>query len=140
MVKGGENRGNTFGKGWGTFPPTFLPPKGRIWGDGGGCGGRRRPLDELWSGRSEGKKGRVGERRTAWAQNIGLVAPARMARQVCRASTCGATARATSSLARAACVATLSRHMHWHDRGYLSRHDGWRDQTNYAPQIKINTG
>ena len=40
MVKGGKNGSNTFGEGWGTFPPTFLPPKGRIWGDGGGV---RRP-------------------------------------------------------------------------------------------------
>ena len=30
--------------------------------------------------------------------------------------------------------------VHWHDRGYLSRHAAWRDQTGYALQIKINTG
>ena len=34
------------------------------------------------------------------AQDIGLVAPARMARQACRASACGATGRATSSPSR----------------------------------------
>ena len=76
--KGGKNGSNIFGEGWGTFPPT--PPQGRIWGDLGG----RRPaaaLDELWAGRREGKKGRVGGRRPARAQDIGLVAPARMARQ-----------------------------------------------------------
>ena len=142
MVKGGRNRRNTFGEGWGTFPPTPPPNAGF-----GGIWGGRRPLDELWSGRSEGKGGRVGEKRPARAQDIGLVAPARMARQACRASACGATGRAMSSpsrrcaaLARAASVATLSRHMNWHDRGYLSRHASWRDQTGYALQIKTNTG
>ena len=37
-------------------------------------------------------------------------------------------------------VATLSRHMHWRDRGYLSRQGKWRDQTGYSLQIKTNTG
>jgi len=88
----------------------------------------------------------VGEKGPA-AQDIGFVAPARMARQACRASACGTTERATSSparrgaaLARVASVATLSRHMQWRDRGYLSRHAAWRDQTGYALQIKTNTG
>ena len=65
------------GKGGERFPP--LPPNagfGGIWG-----GGRRRPLDALWSGWSEGRKGRMGEKRPAQAQDIGLVAPARLARQ-----------------------------------------------------------
>ena len=35
MVKGGEKRANTFGEGWGTFPPTPPPQKtpdlGGIW-------------------------------------------------------------------------------------------------------------
>jgi len=35
-VKGGKNGSNTFGEGWGTFPPTFPHPKGRIWRDLGG--------------------------------------------------------------------------------------------------------
>ena len=96
-VKGGKNGSNTFGEGWGMFPPTSPPPKGRIWGDlgGGAAGGDELLL--LWSGRSEGKKGRVREKRPARAQDIGLVAPARMARQACRATACGATGRATSS-------------------------------------------
>ena len=84
------------GKGGERFPP--LPPNagfGGIWG-----GGWRRPLDALWSGWSEGRKGRMGEKRPARAQDIGLVAPARMARQACRASACGATGRATSSPSR----------------------------------------
>ena len=107
-VKGGKHGSNTFGEGWGTFPPTFLPPKGWIWGDrGGGCGGRRRPLDELWSGRSEGKKGRVGERRPARAQDIGLVAPARMARQ---------------GGPRHHRPGHLSRQWYWRDKPTLSRH------------------
>ena len=76
------------------------PPKRRIWGDLGGGGGRRRPLDALWSGWSEGRKERVGEKRPARAQDIGLVAPARLARQHCRASACGATGRSTSSPTR----------------------------------------
>ena len=49
-------------------------------------------------GEEEGKKGRVGEKGSAQAQDIGLVAPARMTRQDCRASACGATERSTSSL------------------------------------------
>jgi len=48
--------------------------------------------------------------------------------------------RRGAALARAASVATLPRHMHWRDRGYLSRHTGWRNQTGYALQIKTNTG
>ena len=68
------------GKGGERFPPlsTSKTPDlgGGIWG-----GGRRRPLDALWSGWSEGRKGRVGEKRPARAQDIGLVAPARLARQ-----------------------------------------------------------
>ena len=96
-VKGGKNGSNTFGEGWGTFPPTFPPPKGWIWRDLGGGAAGGDDLLLLWSGRSEGKKGRVGEKKPAWAQDIGLVGPARMARQVCRASACGAIGRATSS-------------------------------------------
>ena len=78
MVKGGKNESNTFGEGWGMFPPT--PPKRRIWGGRGGAAGGDA-LEEVWSGRSGGKKGRVGEKRPARTQDIGLVAPARMARQ-----------------------------------------------------------
>ena len=87
------------GKGGERFPQ-LPPPKGRIWGDlgGGAAGGDELLL--LWSGRSEGKKGRVGEKRPARAQDIGLVAPSRMARHTCRASACGATGRATSSPSR----------------------------------------
>jgi len=48
--------------------------------------------------------------------------------------------RRGTALARAASVATLSRHMHWRDRGYLSRRGKWRDQTGYSLQIKTNTG
>ena len=99
-VKGGKNGSNTFGEGWGTFPPTSNQPKGRISRDLGGGAAGGDDLLLLLSGRSEGKKGRVGERRPARAQDIGPVAPARMARQACRASACGATGRATSSPTR----------------------------------------
>ena len=84
------------GKGRERFPQLQTNQKARfrgIWG-GGAAGGDVLLL--LWSGRSEGKKGRVGEKRPARAQDIGLVAPSRMARQTCRTSACGATARATS--------------------------------------------
>ena len=47
---------------------------------------------------------------------------------------------ADAALARAASVATLSHHMHWHDIGYLSRRGKWRDQTGYSLQIQPNTG
>ena len=124
-VKGGKNGSNTFGEGWGMFPPTSPPPKGRIWGDlgGGAAGGDELLL--LWSGRSEGKKGRVGEKRPARARILALsrqpawrdrlVAPVHVARQ-------GGSRhrRRGAALARAASVATLSRHMHWRDRGYLA--------------------
>ena len=45
------------------------------------------------------ERGRVGEKGPA-SQYIGPVAPARMARQACRASACGATGRTTSSPTR----------------------------------------
>ena len=65
--------------------PHFFPLKTLDLG-----GSRGATLDALWSGWSEGRKGRVGEKGPA-AQDIGFVAPARMARQACRASACGAT-------------------------------------------------
>ena len=48
-------------------------------------------------GEEERKKRRVGEKELPRAQDIGIVAPARMARQPCRASACGATGLSTSS-------------------------------------------
>ena len=99
MVKGGNNDSNTFGEGWGTFLPT-PPPKMTdlrgLWGAAAGGDALGGPL----VGWSERKKGRVGEKGLPQAQDIGLVAPARMARQSCSASACGATGRATSSPTR----------------------------------------
>jgi len=66
-------------KGGERFPQ--LPPQRPDLEGSGGWGGRRRPLDALWSGWSEGRKGRMGEKRPARAQDIGLVAPARLAQQ-----------------------------------------------------------
>jgi len=61
----------------------------------------------------EGKKGRVGEKEPARAQDIDLVALVHAARQGrARHRQHGA------PLAWAASVATLSRHMHWRDRGF----------------------
>ena len=65
----------------GNDSPHFSPQKIRIWEDLGGQRPAASPFLQLWSGRSEGKKGRVGEKRPARAQNIGLIASARMARQ-----------------------------------------------------------
>ena len=79
-VKGEKNGSNTFGEGWGTFSPTFPPPKRRIWGGSGGAVAGGVALDALCSGRSEGRKERVGEKRPARAQDIGLVAPHALAR------------------------------------------------------------
>ena len=98
------------GKGGERFPQ-LPPPKGRIWRDLGGGAAGGDDLLLLWSGRSEGKKGRVGERRPARAQDIGLVAPACMARQGGPRHR-----RRGAALARATSVATLSRHMHWRDK------------------------
>ena len=96
-------------------------------------------------GEEEGKKGRVGEKGAARAQELGLsrqpawrdslVAPVHVARQGEPRHR-----RRGAALARAASVATLSRHMHWRDSGYPSRRDKWRDQTGYFLQIKTNTG
>ena len=60
----------------------------------------------------EGKKGRVGEKEPARAQDIDLVALVHAARQ-------GRTRHRPrgAALARTASVATLSRHMHWRDSG-----------------------
>ena len=107
-----------------------LPPPntgfGGIWGVG------RRPLDALWSGWSEGRKGRVGEKRPVRARILvlsrqpawhdRLVAPVHVARQGGPRQR-----RRGAARARAASVSTLSRHMHWHDRGYLSCRGKWRD-------------
>jgi len=101
MVKGGKNESNTFGEGWGMFPPTPSPlPQNAGFGGYLGGGGRRRRLGAALVGMSEVKKRRVGEKRPARAQDIGLVAPALMARQACRASACGAIGTATSSPTR----------------------------------------
>ena len=89
-VKGRENGSNTFGEWWRAFPPS----KSWIWGD---PGGRRRTPGGAVVGEEEGKKGRVEEKGPVRAQDIGLVAPARTARQDCRASACGATRTVTSS-------------------------------------------
>ena len=67
-VKGEKNGSNTFGEGWGTFPPTS-PPKRRIGGGSGGAAGGVA-LDALCSGRSEGKKGRVGEKRATTLEEL----------------------------------------------------------------------
>ena len=80
------------GKGGERFPPLSPPLKTPDLGD---LGGRRTPGGAL-VGEEEGKKGRVGEKGLAQARDIGLVAPARTARQACRASACGATGSATS--------------------------------------------
>ena len=64
-----------FGKGGERFLP-LPPPKRRIWG--GDLWGDA--LGEPLVGSSEGKKGRMGEERPERAQDIGLVAPSRMAR------------------------------------------------------------
>ena len=141
--KGGKNGSNTFGEGWGTFPPTPPPKRPDLGGSGVGrpaattccCSGRGgvRERKGGW-----GRRGRRGprtlalSRQPAWRDR--LVAPVHVARQ-------GGSRhrRRGAALARATSVATLSCHMHWRDRGYLSRHAGWRDQTGYALQIKTNT-
>ena len=67
------------GKGGERFPPLFpLQNAGFGGGSGGAAGGVA--LDALCSGRSEGRKERVGEKRPARAQDIGLVAPHALAR------------------------------------------------------------
>ena len=142
-VKEGKNESNTFGEGWGTFPPT-PPQKARFRGIWGGAAGGDDLL-LLWSRRSDEKKERVREKRPARARILALsrqpawrdrlVAPVHVARQGGPRHR-----RRGAALARAASGATLSRHMHWHDRGHLSRHAAGRDQTGYALQIKTNTG
>ena len=125
--------GNTFGQGWGTIHPTFPLKKsdfGGIWGVAAAGGDPGRVV----LGVERGKE-REGGGEGPGAQDIGLVAPARMARQGGPRHR-----RRGAALARAASVATLSRHMPWRDKGYLSRHADWRDQMGYALQIKTKTG
>ena len=132
------------GKGGERFPH----PKGRIWRDlgGGAAGGDHLLL--FWSGRSEGKKGRVGEKRPARSLDNGLVAPARMARQggphhhrpsICHASGVGATSPLCRAIVCPRPVSTefctwcrgrlfWSRHSQWRDRVVLSHHLNWRDK------------
>ena len=110
IVKRGKNGSNTFGEGWGTFPPT--PPQRPDLGDLGGGAAGGDDLLLLWSGRSEGKKGRVGEKRPARARILALsrqparrdrlVAPVHVARQGGPRQR-----RRGAALARAASVATL---------------------------------
>jgi len=106
------------GKGGERFPqlsPTQKAGFGGIWGVG-----RPAATTCCCSGR-----GGVRERKGGWgrrgrrAQDIGLVAPGRLARHCCRASACGTTVRATTSPATS--VATLS-------PGHLSRQWCWRDK------------
>ena len=127
MVKEGKNGSNTFGEGWGTFPPT-PPPKGRIWGDLGGGAAGGDPWTSSGRGGVRERKGGWGRggrhgprtlalsRQPAWRDR--LVAPVHVARQGGPRHR-----RRGAALARAASVAALSRHMHWRDRGYLSRHE-----------------
>jgi hypothetical protein len=122
------------GKGGEGFPPLF-PLKTP---DLGGSGGRRptATLDALWSGWSEGRKGRVGEKGLARAQDIGLVAPARLARQ----SACGATGRATSSPTRRSAGSGRQRGHPVAPHALARQRGKWRAQTGYSLQIKPNTG
>ena len=99
LVKEGKNESNTFGEGRGTFPHT-PPQTPDLGGIGGGEGRGGDALGEPLVGSSEGKKERMGEERPAQAQDIGLVAPSRMARQAYSASACGATGRVTLSPTR----------------------------------------
>ena len=94
-------------------------------------GGLNKPLS---SGRM-GKKERVGEEGAG--AGPGCCA--------CRATPPGATGVHVTSLRggpllTAASVAALSRQAGWRDRGYLSRHYIWRDQTGYTVQIKSVAG
>ena len=122
----------------------FFHSKNPILGDLGGGGGRRRPWTRCGRGGAREGKGGWGRRgrrprtlalsrQPAWRDKV--VAPVHVARQGGPRHR-----RRGAALARAASVATLSRHMHWRDRGYLSRQGKWRDQTGYSLQIKTNTG
>ena len=100
MVKGGKKLEQYLRGRVGNVSPHFSPSKtpdlGGFWGAAAGG----VALYALCSGRTEGRKERVGEKRPARAQDICLVAPARLARQRCRASACGATGRSTSAPTR----------------------------------------
>ena len=59
------------GKGGERFPPLFPSKTPNLGGDLGGAAGGVA-LDALCSGRTEGRKERVGEKRPAWAQTLAL--------------------------------------------------------------------
>ena len=126
----------------GNDSPHFPPQKIRIWEDLGGQRLAASPFLQLWSGRSEGKKGRVGEKRPARPLDNGLVAPARMARQggprhrvatlsgrqgICRASGVGATSLLCRAIVCPSPVRTAF-FIWWHGRSFWSRHSQWRDK------------
>ena len=69
------------------------------------------------------------------ARRIATVAPVHVARQ-------GRPRQRPRGVGPAppASMAGLSRQPQWRNRGYMSRHYGWRDQIGYALQIKTNTG
>ena len=121
------------GEGPERFPPLSPPKTTDLGGDGGGVagGGRNKPPGSVW--RKE--KGRVGEEGAG--AGSGCCA--------CRATPPDATGVHVTSLRgrpllTAASVAALSRQAGWRDRGYLSRHYTWRDQTGYTVQIKSVAG
>ena len=106
------------------FPPLFPLKKSELGGDLGGADGAV-VLPAALVGEEEGKKGRVGKRGRRGPRTLALSRQHAWRDRV-----------ATSSPTRR----SLSRHMHWRDRGYLSRQGKWRDQTGYSLEIKTNTG
>jgi len=97
----------------------------------------------LWSGLAEERKGGWEEEELPRAQDIGPVAPARMARQaslvapmhVARQGRPRQRPRGPGS-GPSASVAALSRQPKWRDRGHLSHQCGWRGQTGCTAKIK----
>ena len=120
----------------GNVSPNFPAPKRPdLEGSGGGAAGGDDLL-LLWSGRSEGKKGRVGEksrrgprilalsRLPAWRDREGHVITGL---GICRASGVGA----TSPLCRAIVCPSPVRTAFftwWRGRSFWSRHSQWRDR------------
>jgi len=101
--------------------PERFPPKTTGFGGIGEGGSPAAAGTSRWARSGGRRKGGWGRRGPARAQDV---APSATGVHV--------TTPAGAPLPTAATVATLSCHPQWHDRGYLTRHYSWRDQTGYT--------
>jgi len=126
----------------GNDSPHFFPSKNpNLGGDLGGWRPPASPWLQFWSGRRRERKGGWGRRGCRGPRTLALSRQPSWRDSIVvplHAAQLGGPRhrRPSAALAQAASVATLSRHMHWRDRGYSSHQVRWRDQMGYFLQIK----